>query len=45
MPLMTQIQKVGMYFLYMLIAWIAFLGIYSFVSFDFFGEEWKKQND
>ena len=28
-------------FIYMLIAWIAFLGIYSFVSFDFFGEEWK----
>jgi len=30
-------------FLYMLIAWIAFLGIYSFVSFDFFGEEWKNK--
>jgi len=30
-------------FLYMLIAWIAFLGIYSFISFDFFGEEWKNK--
>lgn len=30
-------------FIYMLIAWIAFLGIYSFISFDFFGEEWKKK--
>ncbi|CAL2076363.1 HTH cro/C1-type domain-containing protein [Tenacibaculum sp. 190524A05c] len=30
-------------FLYMLIAWIAFLGIYSFISFDFFGEEWKNR--
>ena len=30
-------------FIYMLITWIAFLGIYSFISFDFFGEEWKKK--
>ncbi|MCX2745337.1 helix-turn-helix domain-containing protein [Mangrovivirga sp. M17] len=30
-------------FFYMLIAWIAFLGIYSFISFDFFGEEWKNK--
>lgn len=30
-------------FLFMLIAWIAFLGIYSFISFDFFGEEWKNK--
>jgi len=30
-------------FYYMLIAWIAFLGIYSFISFDFFGEEWKNK--
>jgi len=29
-------------FIYMLITWIAFLGIYSFISFDFFGEEWKR---
>lgn len=30
-------------FIYMLIFWIAFLGIYSLNSFDFFGEEWKKK--
>jgi transcriptional regulator with XRE-family HTH domain len=30
-------------FIYMLITWIAFLGIYSFISFDFFGEEWKRK--
>lgn len=30
-------------FLYMLITWIVFLGIYSFNSFDLFGEEWKKR--
>ena len=30
-------------FLFMIIAWIAFLGIYSFISFDFFGEEWKNK--
>jgi transcriptional regulator with XRE-family HTH domain len=30
-------------FIYMLITWIAFLVIYSFMSFDFFGEEWKRK--
>ena len=30
-------------FLYMLVAWIFFLGFYSFYSFDFFGEDWKKR--
>lgn len=30
-------------FLYMLVVWIIFLGIYYFVSFDFFGEEWKRK--
>ena len=30
-------------FIYMLITWIAFLGIYSFISFDFLGEEWKRK--
>jgi len=30
-------------FIYMLIFWIALLGIYSFSSFDFFGEEWKRK--
>jgi transcriptional regulator with XRE-family HTH domain len=31
------------YFLYMLIFWAFLLGFYSFNSFDFFGEEWKKK--
>ena len=30
-------------FIYMLISWISFLGIYSFISFDFLGEEWKRK--
>lgn len=30
-------------FLYMLITWIFFLGIYSFINFDFFWEEWKQR--
>lgn len=30
-------------FLYMLVAWVFFLGFYSIYSFDFFGEEWKKR--
>jgi transcriptional regulator with XRE-family HTH domain len=30
-------------FIYMLITWISFLGIYSFISFDFLGEEWKRK--
>ena len=30
-------------FFYMLIAWIVYLGIYSFSSFDFFGEEWERK--
>jgi transcriptional regulator with XRE-family HTH domain len=30
-------------FIYMLITWIFFLGIYSFISFNFLGEEWKKK--
>jgi len=30
-------------FFYMLIVWIAFLGMYSYINFDFFGEEWKNQ--
>lgn len=30
-------------FFYMLITWGAFLGIYSFIKFDFFGEEWKRK--
>ena len=30
-------------FIYMLITWIVLLSIYSFVSFDFFGEKWKKK--
>ena len=30
-------------FVYMLISWISFLGIYYFISFDFLGEEWKRK--
>ena len=30
-------------FLYMLIMWTAFLGIYSFINFDFFGKEWERK--
>ena len=30
-------------FIYMLISWISFLGIYYFISFDFLGEEWKRK--
>ncbi len=30
-------------FLYMLIAWIFFLGIYAFGSFEFFGKDWEKK--
>lgn len=30
-------------FIYMLVAWVFFLGFYSFYSFDLFGEEWKKR--
>jgi transcriptional regulator with XRE-family HTH domain len=30
-------------FIYMLVMWVFFLGIYSFISFDFFGEEWKQK--
>ena len=30
-------------FIYMLVMWVFFLGIYSFISFDFFGEEWKQR--
>lgn len=30
-------------FVYMLVMWIFFLGIYSFISFDLFGEEWKQK--
>ena len=30
-------------FVYILVMWIFFLGIYSFISFDFFGEEWKQK--
>jgi hypothetical protein len=27
----------------MLITWVSFLGIYSFINFDFLGEEWKRK--
>ena len=30
-------------FIYMLITWVSFLGIYSFINFDFLGEEWKRK--
>ena len=30
-------------FLYMLIFWAIFLGIYSLNSFDFFGQKWKRK--
>ncbi|MEL7001231.1 MAG: helix-turn-helix domain-containing protein [Bacteroidota bacterium] len=30
-------------FFYMLIAWIVFLGLYSFNSFDFFGKDWERK--
>ena len=30
-------------FVYILVMWIFFLGIYSFINFDFFGEEWKQR--
>lgn len=30
-------------FVYILVMWLFFLGIYYFVSFDFFGEEWKQK--